>query len=181
MKLKKLFAVAVTCALCVGVLTACGNDAPAENDTPDSTASGETAPEASTVDVAALADSILAVNPISNQLKLDDNTINLDIALPADSFTAYAGALSNDQDDAGRVIVIATAAGQESVVADTLEAYRQGQVTFFGNYPEFADAQAHLENDYALVSGNGVVILSVASNECADVDAMIAAVEDLVK
>ena len=182
MKLKKLFAVVLSCALCVGVLSACGStDAPSVDETPDSSASGETAPEAAGADVAALADSILAVNPISNQLKLDDNTINLDIALPADSFTAYAGALSNDQDDAGRVIVIAAAAGQEAVVEDALEAYRQAQVAFFGNYPEFADAQAKLENEYALVSGNGVVILSVASNECPDADAMISAVEELVK
>ena len=165
MKLKKIFALALSCVMAVGVLTGCGGSG-------SDAAPVKTAKEA--------ADALLAANPISNQLALDDNTVSLDIALPEDSYTEYAGALSNDQSDAGRVIVIAYADGQETVVTDALEAYRQNQVVFFGNYPEFADAQAHLEDDYALVSGNGLAVLAVASNECTDVDAMVAAAEGLV-
>ncbi len=180
MKLTKIFALTVSCALCAGVLVGCGgttnsnSGSAADNSTPSSSTS-------TAVDVKAAADSILAANPISNQLALDDNTIKLDISLPADSFTAYAGALSNDQSDAGRVIVVQYADGQEKAVTDALETYRQNQVSFFGNYPEFADAQGHLENDYALVSGNGIAVLTVASNECTDVSAMINAAEAAVK
>lgn len=169
MKLTKIFAVVLSAALCAGVLAGCGG-------------SGSSQPAASTpassagtteVDVQAIADAILAANPISNQYAMDDNTVKLDVMLPEGSYTAYAGWKSNDQSDAGHIYVVQYTEGNESVVADALEAYRQNQVVFFGNYPEFADAQAKLENDYELCSGNGVVILCVASNECTDVDAMI--------
>lgn len=182
MKLTKIFALTVSCALCAGVLVGCGGNTDSGATSGSTSNSTSTSSSTSTaVDVKAVADSVLAANPISNQLALDDNTIKLDIALPADSFTAYAGALSNDQSDAGRVIVVQYADGQEKTVTDALETYRQNQVAFFGNYPDFADAQAHLENDYALVSGNGVAVLAVASNECTDVSAMINAAEAAVK
>lgn len=176
MKLMKFFTIAVSCALVAGVLVGCGDSSTStENNTNDSSTSTQT------VDVQGAAESLLAVNPISNQLKLDENTINLDIALSEDSYTAYAGALSNDQDDAGHVIIIQYADGQEKAVVDALETYRQGRVAFFGNYPDFADAQFNLDNNYALVSGNGMAILAVASNECTDPAAMISAAEGLVK
>lgn len=176
MKLMKFFTIAVSCALIAGVLVGCGDSSSTtDNSTPDSSASTQA------VDVKGAADSILAANPISNPLKLDDNTISLDIALPADSYTAYAGAMSNDQSDAGRVIVIQYADGQEKAVMDALETYRQSQVTFFGNYADFVDAQTNLANNYTLVSGKGMAILAVASNECTNPAAMISAAEDLVK
>ncbi len=183
MKLTKIFAVVVSLTLCAGVLVGCGgNDAPSNSGSgSNSDFQSQSSSENNAVDVKAAADAVLAANPISNQLALDDNTVKLDIALPEGSFVAYAGALSNDQDDAGRVIVVQYADGQEKAVKDALETYRQNQVAFFGNYPEFADAQNNLKSNYALVSGNGMAILTVASNECTDTAAMVSAAEGCVK
>ena len=185
MKLNKIFALAISCALVAGVLVGCGGgDSQTESNSGSSQAetnSGDSSAASQTADVKAAADAVLAANPMSDVLPIDDNIVSLELGLAEDSYTAYAGATARDQNDSGRVIVIAYAEGQEKAVTDALEAYRQAQVTFFGNYPEFADAQARLENDYALVSGNGIAILAVASNECSDVSAMTAAAEKLVK
>ncbi len=190
MKLNKIFALVISCALVAGMLVGCGggdskvednsNNSQAETNSGDASTADPAAPAAD-VDVQGAADAILAANPMSATLAVDNNIVSLELGLDADSYTAYAGAIAQDQNDSGRVIVIACAEGQEKAVSDALEAYRQNQVTFFGNYPEFADAQARLENDYALVSGNGLAILTVASNECSDVSAMTAAAEKLVK
>lgn len=181
MKLTKIFAVVVSLTLCAGVLVGCGGEkAPSESNA-NSASQPQSGSENTAVDLKAAADTILAANPISNQLAVDDNFMKFELALPEDNFVAYAGACSNDQDDAGRVIVVQYADGQETAVKDALETYRQNQVTFFGNYPEFADAQNNLKSNYALVSGNGMAILAVASNECTDTAAMVSAAEGLVK
>ncbi len=183
MKLTKIFAVVVSLTLCAGVLAGCGGqDAPSQsNSDSQSQSESQSSSESTTVDIKAAADTVLAANPISNQLAVDDNLIKFDLSLSEDSYVAYAGALSNDQNDAGRVIVVQYADGQETAVKDALETYRQNQVAFFGNYPEFADAQNNLKSNYALVSGNGMAILAVASNECTDAAAMISAAEGCVK
>lgn len=186
MKRNKVFTLVISCALAAGLLVGCGSgDSKVESNSGSSQAenSGDasTANPVADVDVQGAADTILAANPMSETLPVDDNIVSLELGLEASSYTAYAGAYAKAQNDSGRVIVIAYAEGQEKAVTDALEAYRQNQVTFFGNYPEFADAQARLESDYALVSGNGLAILTVASNDCSDVSAMTAAAEGLVK
>lgn len=183
MKLTKIFAVVVSLTLCAGVLAGCGGqDAPSQsNSDSQSQSESQSSSESTTVDIKAAADTVLAANPISNQLAVNDNLIKFELSLSEDSYVAYAGALSNDQNDAGRVIVVQYADGQETAVKDALETYRQNQVAFFGNYPEFADAQNNLKSNYALVSGNGMAILAVASNECTDAAAMISAAEGCVK
>ena len=48
---------------------------------------------------------------------------------------------------------------------DTLKTYQQDQVAFYGNYAEFAEAQANVEN--AIIDGSDdLVVMVIASNGC---------------
>ncbi|MCI2048010.1 MAG: DUF4358 domain-containing protein [Faecalibacterium sp.] len=176
-------------AVCAAMLGGCGSASSAASSQAASSAAGSavassvvSSAASSAVGSAAVADlnepaqSILAANPISNQFAFTDNTMTLDIALSADSYTGYYGVKSNDQGDAGTVVVIAAAEGKSGAIVSALEAYRDAQAAQLANYAEFADAQANMEN--AVIETNGtLVIMAVASNECTDASAMQAAVD----
>ncbi len=80
---------------------------------------------------------------------------------------------SNDNGDAGLVLVVEAADGKAEDVATQLRAYQQDQVAFYGNYAEFAQAQSNVENAVIAFKGNRVVMV-IASNECtADLDSAV--------
>ena len=91
--------------------------------------------------------------------------IEYDFGLKAEDVASYKGVKSNDNGDAGLVLVIEPAAGKAQNVADALTAYKEDQVAFYGNYSEFAQAQTNVEN--AVISGNDdLVVMVIASNAC---------------
>ena len=72
---------------------------------------------------------------------------------------------SNDNGDAGLVLVVDTVSGKAQDVVTALESYKQDQVAFYGNYAEFAQAQNNVEN--AIISSKGDrMVMVIASNEC---------------
>ena len=72
---------------------------------------------------------------------------------------------SNDNGDAGLVLVVDAASGKAQDVVTALESYKQDQVAFYGNYAEFAQAHSNVEN--AIISSKGDrVVMVIASNEC---------------
>ena len=91
--------------------------------------------------------------------------IEYDFNLPAENVVSFKGVKSNDNGDAGLVLVLETAPGKAEDVVAALENYKQDQVAFYGNYAEFAQAQSNVEN--AIVSSKGDrVVMVIASNEC---------------
>ena len=91
--------------------------------------------------------------------------IEYDFMLSPDDVVAYKGVKSNDNGDAGLVLVIEPAEGKAEAICEALETYKQDQVAFYGNYAEFAQAQTNVQN--AVISGrDDVVIMVIASNEC---------------
>ena len=66
--------------------------------------------------------------------------IEYDFGLKAEDVVSYKGVKSNDNGDAGLVLVV-EAAGKAEDVVTALKAYQQDQVAFYGNYAEFAQAQ----------------------------------------
>lgn len=63
------------------------------------------------------------------------------------------------------MLAIQPAAGKAQDVMDTLKTYQQDQVAFYGNYAEFAEAQANVEN--AIIDGSDdLVVMVIASNGC---------------
>ena len=91
-------------------------------------------------------ETLLDANPISNQFEIAAMNIEYDFNLPAEDVVSYKGVKSNDNGDAGMVLVVEAADGKAEEVANQLTAYQQDQVAFYGNYAEFAQAQENVEN-----------------------------------
>ena len=170
----KLSVIAVSAVLAVA-LTGCGGSA---SSAPSSVsgasvsapASSTAAPAADTAengtaDLDSAVETLLAADPISNQFEIAAMNIEYDFGLKAEDVAAYKGVKSNDNGDAGLVLVVDAASGKAQDVVTALESYKQDQVAFYGNYAEFAQAQSNVEN--AIISSKGDrVVMVIASNEC---------------
>ena len=178
-RLKLVLSAAALAAGCV-LLTGCGGSASSASSAASSAASSEAAsPSASSEPtasvsaeengasdaVASAVDALLEADPISNQFEITAMNIEYDFGLKAEDVAAYKGVKSNDNGDAGLVLVVEAASGKAQDVVTALESYKQDQVAFYGNYAEFAQAQSNVEN--AIISSKGDrVVMVIASNEC---------------
>lgn len=179
----KLSVIAVSAVLAVA-LTGCGGSASsapssASSASASAPASSTAAPAADTTengtaDLDSAVETLLAANPISNQFEIAAMNIEYDFGLKAEDVAAYKGVKSNDNGDAGLVLVVEAASGKAQDVVTALESYKQDQVAFYGNYAEFAQAQSNVEN--AIISSKGDrVVMVIASNECsADLNSAVA-------
>lgn len=170
----KLSVIAVSAVLAVA-LTGCGGSASSapssvSGASASAPASSTAAPAADTTengtaDLDSAVETLLAANPISNQFEIAAMNIEYDFGLKAEDVAAYKGVKSNDNGDAGLVLVVEAASGKAQDVVTALESYKQDQVAFYGNYAEFAQAQSNVEN--AIISSKGDrVVMVIASNEC---------------
>ena len=170
----KLSVIAVSAVLAVA-LTGCGGSASSapssvSGASASAPASSTAAPAADTAengtaDLDSAVETLLAANPISNQFEISSMNIEYDFGLKAEDVAAYKGVKSNDNGDAGLVLVVEAASGKAQDVVTALESYKQDQVAFYGNYAEFAQAQSNVEN--AIISSKGDrVVMVIASNEC---------------
>ena len=170
----KLSVIAVSAVLAVA-LTGCGGSASsaassvsgAATSAPVSDAASPAADTAEngTADLDSAVESLLAADPISNQFEITAMNIEYDFGLKAEDVAGYKGVKSNDNGDAGLVLVVEAASGKAQDVVTALESYKQDQVAFYGNYAEFAQAQSNVEN--AIISSKGDrVVMVIASNEC---------------
>ena len=177
----KMMGSAAALALSCAILAGCGSSA-------SSTASSEAAPSSTVLSQASSAQlgednssdalnapfqTLLDANPISNPFEIAAMNIEYDFNLPAEDVVSYKGVKSNDNGDAGLVLVIEAADGKAEDVANLLTAYQQDQVAFYGNYAEFAQAQDNVENAVIAFKDN-LVVMAIASNECtADLDSAV--------
>ena len=170
----KLSVIAVSAVLAVA-LTGCGGSASSAPSSVSSAsasapASSTAAPAADTAengtaDLDSAVETLLAADPISNQFEIAAMNIEYDFGLKAEDVAAYKGVKSNDNGDAGLVLVVEAVSGKAQDVVTALESYKQDQVAFYGNYAEFAQAQSNVEN--AIISSKGDrVVMVIASNEC---------------
>ena len=170
----KLSVIAISAVLAVA-LTGCGGSASSAPSSVSSAsasapASSTAAPavdtaENGTADLDSAVETLLAANPISNQFEIAAMNIEYDFGLKAEDVAAYKGVKSNDNGDAGLVLVVDAVSGKAQDVVTALESYKQDQVAFYGNYAEFAQAQNNVEN--AIISSKGDrVVMVIASNEC---------------
>lgn len=170
----KLSVIAVSAVLAVA-LTGCGGSASSAPSSVSSAsasapASSTAAPAADatengTADLDSAVETLLAANPISNQFEIAAMNIEYDFGLKAEDVAAYKGVKSNDNGDAGLVLVVEAASGKAQDVVTALESYKQDQVAFYGNYAEFAQAQSNVENAIISFKGDRVVMV-IASNAC---------------
>ena len=172
----KLSVIAVSAVLAVA-LTGCGGSASsapssvssASASAPVSDAASPAADTAEngTADLDSAVETLLAANPISNQFEIAAMNIEYDFGLKAEDVASYKGVKSNDNGDAGLVLVIEPAEGKAEEIVEALKAYQQDQVAFYGNYAEFAAAQANVENAVIANSADRVVMV-IASNACTE-------------
>ena len=178
----KLSVIAVSAVLAVA-LTGCGGSASSAPSSVSSAATSAPVSDAAspaadtaengTADLDSAVESLLAANPISNQFEIAAMNIEYDFGLKAEDVAAYKGVKSNDNGDAGLVLVVEAASGKAQDVVTALESYKQDQVAFYGNYAEFAQAQSNVENAVIAYKDNRVV-MAIASNECtADLDSAV--------
>ena len=173
----KIIAITLTGALAAAALTGCGGSsssaAPSSVSTAAAESSASSAAVSSVVDNAengtdtldGIYSTLLEQDPISNQFEIAAMNIEYDFGLKAEDVAAYKGVKSNDNGDAGLVLVVEAASGKAQDVVTALESYKQDQVAFYGNYAEFAQAQSNVEN--AIISSKGDrVVMVIASNEC---------------
>lgn len=166
-------ALAVSCALLAG----CGGSSSTASSAASSAASpAASAPASSAASVdstengdadalASAVDTLLEANPISNQFEIAAMNIEYDFNLPAEDVASYKGVKSNDNGDAGLVLVIEPAESKAADIVSALTTYQEDQVAFYGNYAEFAQAQENVKN--AIVSSSDdLVVMVIASNEC---------------
>ena len=185
-RLKLVLSAAALAAGCV-LLTGCGGSASSASSSASSAASSGAASQSASEPaasvsaeengasdaVASAVDALLETNPISNQFEIAAMNIEYDFNLPAEDVVSYKGVKSNDNGDAGMVLVVEAADGKAEEVANQLTAYQQDQVAFYGNYAEFAQAQDNVENAVIAFKDNTVVMV-IASNECtADLDSAV--------
>jgi len=182
----KIIAIALSGALAAVLLAGCGGSAsssaaPSSVSTAEVTSPASSAAASSVVDTTengsdaldGVFNTLLEQNPISNQFEIAAMNIEYDFNLPAEDVVSYKGVKSNDNGDAGLVLVVEAADGKAEDVANQLAAYQQDQVAFYGNYAEFAQAQDNVENAVIAFKDNTVVMV-IASNECtADLDSAV--------
>ena len=166
-------ALAVSCVL----LSGCGGS----SSTASSAASSAASPAASAPASSAAADSaengssdaladavntLLEADPISNQFEIDPIAIEYDFGMAADDVESYKGVKSNDNGDAGLVIVVKPAEGKMQNVLDALDSYKQMMIDTCSNYPaDFAQALENANN--AIIANNDeLAVMVIASNEC---------------
>ena len=165
-------ALAMSCALLAG----CGSSASST-----ASSSSETAPDSVTLsqvtsalpddgsngsdELADAVNTLLEADPISNRFELTAMNIQYDFGLKAEDVASYKGVKSNDNGDAGLILVIEPASGKADEIVETLKTYQQDQVAFYGNYAEFATAQANVENA-VIANSDKLVVMAIASNEC---------------
>lgn len=179
MKRKKIIFSAAVLALACAVLAGCGNSASSSSAAASSeavsSAPASSAAESASVESTVSAeingsglddavDTLLEANPISNQFELTAMNIEYDFNISADDVVSYKGVRSNDNGDAGLVLVIQPAEGKADEICKTLETYKEDQVAFYGNYAEFAQAQKNVE-DAVILGNDDMVIMVIASNE----------------
>ena len=182
---KNLSVVVAAAALSAAVLTGCGGSS--SSAAPSSVSAAAAESPASSAAASAVVDNaengsdaldgiynaLLEQNPISNQFEIDAMSIQYDYSLPAEDVVSYKGVKSNDNGDAGLVLVIEAADGKAQDVATLLAAYQQDQVAFYGNYAEFAQAQTNVENAVIAFKDNTVVMVIASNESTADLDSAV--------
>ena len=186
--MKRVYLLCAVAALALA-LAACGGSSSSSQDT-SSSAPASSAPASSSTassqtssvkeqtngqGLDAAYDALLAANPISNPFELDALSIEYDFGLAPENVLSYKGVKSNDNGDAGLVLVIQPAEGKAEEICTALETYKEDQTAFYSNYAEFAQAKANVEK--AIISGRDDQVVMVIASLEADADALSDAVD----
>ena len=182
--MKRVYLLCAVAALALA-LAACGGSSSSSQDTSSSapvsssTASSQTSSvkeQTNGQGLDAAYDALLAANPISNPFELDALSIEYDFGLAPETVLSYKGVKSNDNGDAGLVLVQSSPPkARQRKICTALETYKEDQTAFYSNYAEFAQAKANVEK--AIISGRDDQVVMVIASLEADADALSDAVD----
>ena len=181
--MKRVYLLCAVAALALA-LAACGGSSSSSQDTSSSAPASSSTASSQTSSVKeqtngqgldAAYEALLAANPISNPFELDALSIEYDFGLAPETVLSYKGVKSNDNGDAGLVLVIQPAEGKAEEICTALETYKEDQTAFYSNYAEFAQAKANVEK--AIISGRDDQVVMVIASLEADADALSDAVD----
>lgn len=141
--MKKLISAILAVAMAVS-LAACG---------------GSSKPAAKEYNLDDVVSAIESSNAVSNPREIDDFAIENEFLLDKENVVAYKGIMSNDQGNSALIMVVQAASGKAADVKTALEAYKQNQVAYYGNYAEFAEGQALIQDGRVVDKGDYVVIV----------------------
>ena len=180
----KIIAIALTGALAALALTGCGgssSEAPSSVSTAEVTSPASSAAASSVVDTTengndaldGVFSALLEQNTISNPREVDAINVEYDFGLAAEDVVTYKGTMSNDNGDAGLVLVVEAADGKAEDVANKLAAYQQDRVAYYDNYAEFDQAKTNVENAVIAFKDNTVVMVIASNESTADLDSAV--------
>ena len=141
--MKKLISAILAAAMAVS-LAACG---------------GSSKPAAKEYNLDDVVSTIESSNAVSNPREIDDFAIENEFLLDKENVVAYKGIMSNDQGNSALIMVVQAASGKAADVKTALETYKQNQVAYYGNYAEFAEGQALIQDGRVVDKGDYVVIV----------------------
>ena len=127
-------AVALSCALLAGCGGSSSSSAPAASSQAASSVANSAVSEAASATAEGTngtdaldnaVSTLLDTNPISNQFEIAAMNIEYDFGLQAEDVVSYKGVKSNDNGDAGLVLVIEAADGKAEDIANQLTAYQR--------------------------------------------------------
>ena len=133
---------------------------------------------ASGYDLTTVMSSLEEVNPIDNPREIDDFSIENDFGFAEGAVAEYLGKISNDQGDSGMILLIKAAEGKGDEVKAALDTYKADQAAFFGNYPDFAQGMALIQ-DGRIVQDGDYVFLVFSSLSVNGYDAIDTALDSL--
>lgn len=160
--MKRYILLALSLVLCFAMLAGCGSQES----------------EAASYDFAAVMSSLEEVNPIANPREIDDFAIENDFGFAEGAVEEYSGKISNDQGDSGMILLIKAQEGKGDEVKSALETYKADQAAFFGNYPDFAQGMALIQ-DGRIVQDGDYVFLVFSSLSVNGYDAIDTALDSL--
>lgn len=141
--MKKYIAVAAVLVMVLALCVGCGKE--------------ET--QTASYDLAAVMASLEEVNPIANPREIDDFSIENDFGFAQGDVEEYLGKISNDQGDSGMILLIKAQEGKGDAVKAALETYKADQAAFFGNYADFAQGMALIQDGRITQDGDYVFLV----------------------
>lgn len=112
-----------------------------------------------TYDIEAIYEAVEKVNPVTEARELDDFALENDFKLNIADVKAYKGKISGVLSDSALILAVEANEGKGSAIKESLEAYKENQKVYFGNYAEFADAEAMVKDGRIVAKGDYVIIV----------------------
>jgi hypothetical protein len=158
--MKKTILLIMSIALCFALLTSCKtNDT---SSTPESTTPVSTVAE---YDVNEILTAIDTAVPVSEPTDINEQTLSLLINVNMDNVVAFAGKITQLNQNTDQIIVIQAQPGMANAVAEDLAAWRQANVDLSANYEEFAGEGIKAENGRIVINGDFVVLVILGDGE----------------